>query len=78
MTGNGGLLGVAVLHKDWMQVMRHLLPICGFIVGVLTAKILDVSLKDHAVTVGGLLAARPLSRFRVRTPSGDHRCLPGD
>jgi uncharacterized membrane protein YoaK (UPF0700 family) len=52
MTGNGVLLGVAVLHKDWMQVVRHLLPIFGFVVGVLAAKVLDGAFKSHAVTVG--------------------------
>jgi uncharacterized membrane protein YoaK (UPF0700 family) len=52
MTGNGVLLGVSVLRRDWMQVARHTLPICGFVVGVLFARMLDTRLKRHAVTVG--------------------------
>jgi uncharacterized membrane protein YoaK (UPF0700 family) len=52
MTGNGVLLGVSILHHDWMQATRHLLPIFGFILGVFAAKVLDNRLKEHAVTVG--------------------------
>jgi len=52
MTGNGVLLGVAVLHRDWMQAMRHLLPIFAFIVGVLAARVLDETFASRAVTVG--------------------------
>ena len=52
MTGNGVLLGVAILHHDYAQALRHLLPIFGFILGVLSAHILDKSLKHHAVTIG--------------------------
>lgn len=52
MTGNGILLGVSVLHHDYMQTLRHLLPILAFITGVLCAKLLDAKLKDHAITIG--------------------------
>jgi uncharacterized membrane protein YoaK (UPF0700 family) len=52
MTGNGVLLGIAILHHDWIQAFRHLLPIFGFVLGVLAAKTLDHTLKDHAITVG--------------------------
>jgi uncharacterized membrane protein YoaK (UPF0700 family) len=52
MTANGVLLGVAVLHHDWMQATRHLLPIFGFILGVLAAKSFDHTLKHHAITIG--------------------------
>lgn len=46
------MLGVTVLHHNWMQAVRHLLPIFGFIAGVFAAKLLDKTLGDHAVTVG--------------------------
>jgi uncharacterized membrane protein YoaK (UPF0700 family) len=52
MTGNGVLLGVAILHHDYAQALRHLLPIFGFITGVFCAHVLDKTLKHHAVTVG--------------------------
>ena len=52
MTGNGVLLGVSILHHDYAQALRHLLPIFGFITGVFFANLLDKSLKHHAVTVG--------------------------
>jgi len=52
MTGNGVLLGVAILHHDYAQALRHLLPIFGFITGIFFANLLDKSLRHHAVTVG--------------------------
>jgi uncharacterized membrane protein YoaK (UPF0700 family) len=52
MTGNGVLLGVSILHHDYAQTVRHLLPIFGFILGVFFAHVLDKTLKNHAVTVG--------------------------
>jgi uncharacterized membrane protein YoaK (UPF0700 family) len=52
MTGNGVLLGVSVLHRDWMQAVHHILPILAFCVGVLFSRLLDGSLKRHAITVG--------------------------
>ena len=52
MTGNGVLLGVAILRHDYIQALRHLLPIFGFITGIFFANLLDKSLKHHAVTVG--------------------------
>lgn len=52
MTGNGVLLGVAVLHHDVMQVVRHLLPILAFILGVFLSHLLDSKFARHAVTIG--------------------------
>ena len=52
MTGNGVLLGVAFLHHDYAQALRHLLPIFGFVTGIFLANLLDRTLKHHAVTVG--------------------------
>ena len=52
MTGNGVLLGVSILHHDYLQAVRHLLPIFGFLIGVFLANLLDKTLRHHAVTVG--------------------------
>jgi uncharacterized membrane protein YoaK (UPF0700 family) len=52
MTGNGVLLGVSILHHDYAQTVRHLVPIFGFILGVFFAHVLDKALRHHAVTVG--------------------------
>ncbi len=52
MTGNGVLLGVSILHHDYAQAVRHLLPIFGFIFGAFLANVLNKSLKHHAVTLG--------------------------
>ena len=52
MTGNGVLLGVAVLHHDWPQAARHIVPLFAFILGVFLADALDGTFKDHAVALG--------------------------
>jgi uncharacterized membrane protein YoaK (UPF0700 family) len=52
MTGNGVLLGVAILHHNYLQALHHLAPIFGFSLGVFLATLLDHQLKHHAVTVG--------------------------
>lgn len=52
MTGNGVLFGVALVHRDTAQAVRHLVPIGAFILGALSAKVLAGSLKHHAATVG--------------------------
>jgi uncharacterized membrane protein YoaK (UPF0700 family) len=55
MTGNGVLLGVSILHHDWMQAVRHVLPILGFVLGAFFARVLDGRFRRHAVTVGLVL-----------------------
>jgi uncharacterized membrane protein YoaK (UPF0700 family) len=52
MTDNGVLLGITILHHDYMQTLRHLMPIFGFICGVFFAHVLDKQFKHHAVTIG--------------------------
>jgi uncharacterized membrane protein YoaK (UPF0700 family) len=52
MTGNGVLLGVSILHHDYLQAFHHLVPIFGFITGVFLSHLLDKTLKHHTVTVG--------------------------
>ena len=52
MTGNGVLLGVSILHHDYLRAFHHLVPIFGFITGVFLSHLLDKTLKHHTVTVG--------------------------
>ena len=40
MTGNVILLGIAVFSRDWIQAVRHLVPICAFLVGVASSRFL--------------------------------------
>ena len=52
MTGNGVLLGVSILHHDYVEATHRLVPIFGFILGVFLSHVLDKTLKHHSVTVG--------------------------
>jgi uncharacterized membrane protein YoaK (UPF0700 family) len=52
MTGNGVLLGVSILHHDYVEAFHRLVPIFGFILGVFLSHVLDKTLKHHTVTVG--------------------------
>jgi uncharacterized membrane protein YoaK (UPF0700 family) len=52
MTGNGVLLGVSILHHDYVEAVHRLIPIFGFILGVFLSHVLDKTLKHHTVTVG--------------------------
>jgi uncharacterized membrane protein YoaK (UPF0700 family) len=40
MTGNVILLGISAFDRDWMQVARHLVPICAFLAGVVASRFL--------------------------------------
>jgi uncharacterized membrane protein YoaK (UPF0700 family) len=40
MTGNVILLGVTAFSQDWMQALRHLAPICAFLIGVAASRFL--------------------------------------
>lgn len=40
MTGNVILLGVTAFSRDWMQAVRHLVPICAFLIGVAASRFL--------------------------------------
>jgi uncharacterized membrane protein YoaK (UPF0700 family) len=52
MTGNGVLLGVAIMHHNYLQALHHIAPLFGFSLGVFLATLLDHRLKHHAATVG--------------------------
>jgi uncharacterized membrane protein YoaK (UPF0700 family) len=42
MTGNVILLGISAFSQDWLQAMRHLVPICCFIAGVVASRYLRI------------------------------------
>jgi uncharacterized membrane protein YoaK (UPF0700 family) len=52
MTGNGIFLGIAVLHHEWMQAVRHLIVLISFVFGVFASRVLADTFKRHAITVG--------------------------
>jgi uncharacterized membrane protein YoaK (UPF0700 family) len=52
MTGNGVLLGASILQHNYIEFIRHLLPILGFAIGILFANLLDDKFQRHSVTVG--------------------------
>jgi uncharacterized membrane protein YoaK (UPF0700 family) len=44
MTGNLIFLGITVITQDWNEIIPHLVPIAGFLAGVLTSKHLRTAL----------------------------------
>jgi uncharacterized membrane protein YoaK (UPF0700 family) len=54
MTGNVIFLGIAVLGKNWKDVIPHLVPIGGFICGVATSKHVRSRLPELSVLLLGL------------------------
>jgi len=42
MTGNVILLGISAFSQDWLQAVRHLVPICCFIAGVVASRYLRI------------------------------------
>lgn len=40
MTGNVILLGISAFSGDWWQALRHFVPICAFVLGVASSRIL--------------------------------------
>jgi uncharacterized membrane protein YoaK (UPF0700 family) len=52
MTGNVIFLGIAVLGRNWMEIIPHLVPLIGFFAGVTTSKHLRASLGIRSVMFG--------------------------
>lgn len=52
MTGNGIFLGIAVLHHEWIQAVRHLIVLISFVFGIFASRVLADTFKRHAITVG--------------------------
>jgi uncharacterized membrane protein YoaK (UPF0700 family) len=52
MTGNVIFLGIAVLGRDWSDIVPHLVPLAGFFAGVLTSKHLRTRLGIRSVLLG--------------------------
>src|ERR1700743_3607008 len=51
MTGNTIFLGIEAAHRNWNQIIPHLVPILGFLFGVLTSKHLRSRLGIHSLLV---------------------------
>jgi uncharacterized membrane protein YoaK (UPF0700 family) len=54
MTGNVVFLGIALLGRDWKDIISHLVPICGFIVGVAASKSVRSHLQERPLLLLGL------------------------
>jgi uncharacterized membrane protein YoaK (UPF0700 family) len=52
MTGNVVFLGIAILGRDWADIVPHLVPLAGFFAGVLTSKHLRTRLGTRSVLFG--------------------------
>jgi uncharacterized membrane protein YoaK (UPF0700 family) len=52
MTGNVIFLGIAIIGRDWGDIVRHLVPLAGFFAGVLTSKHLRARLGIRSVLLG--------------------------
>jgi uncharacterized membrane protein YoaK (UPF0700 family) len=63
MTGNVIFLGIAVLGRDWGNILPHLVPLAGFVAGVLTSKHLRARLGLRSVLLG--LALEIVSIFAL-------------
>lgn len=48
MTGNVILLGISAFSRDWMQALRHLVPIFFFILGVAASRLLRLLSQFYA------------------------------
>lgn len=58
-TGNVVLLGVRVMNGDWQGVLRYLIPICAFVLGVMTAE----RMRSHFKGLNGRLHWRQIVVF---------------
>jgi uncharacterized membrane protein YoaK (UPF0700 family) len=52
MSGNVIFLGIAIIGRDWGEIVPHLVPLAGFFAGVLTSKHLRARLGIHSVILG--------------------------
>jgi uncharacterized membrane protein YoaK (UPF0700 family) len=64
MSGNVVFLGIAAVSRDWGQIIPHLVPIGGFLVGVITSKQVRYRLNERSVLLIGL-AAESLTLFAL-------------
>jgi uncharacterized membrane protein YoaK (UPF0700 family) len=55
MTGNGIFLGIAVLGRNWADIVPRLVPLAGFFAGVLTSKHLRPRLGTRSILLGLIL-----------------------
>jgi len=55
MTGNVVFLGIAILGRDWAEIVPHLVPLAGFFAGVFTSKHLRTRLGMRSALLGLIL-----------------------
>jgi uncharacterized membrane protein YoaK (UPF0700 family) len=63
MTGNVIFLGIAVLGRDWHDIIPHIVPIAGFFAGVTASKHLRTRLGNRSALLG--LAFEILALFAL-------------
>lgn len=63
MSGNVIFLGIAILGRDWSDIAPHVIPLAGFLAGVLTSKHLRTRLGMRSVILG--LALEILAIFAL-------------
>ena len=51
MTGNAILLSINLFNQNWMQALRHFVPICAFLVGVASSRLLRTLPQFYASTI---------------------------
>ena len=54
MTGNVVFLGIAVFSQDWREIVRHLVPIGGFLAGVTASKYARSRITGRSLLLFGL------------------------
>jgi uncharacterized membrane protein YoaK (UPF0700 family) len=54
MTGNVVFLGIALAGRDWKDIVPHLVPLCGFVVGVVLSKSVRSHLQEQPLLLLGL------------------------
>jgi uncharacterized membrane protein YoaK (UPF0700 family) len=69
MTGNTIFMGIAAIQGDWAQVVRHLIPLCAFLCGVIAARTIHHAPLRHSALLVLALEAAALCGVGVLPPS---------
>jgi uncharacterized membrane protein YoaK (UPF0700 family) len=51
MSGNVILLGITLFSRDWMQALRHIVPILSFVAGTVASRLLRLLPQVHAAVI---------------------------
>ena len=77
MTGNVIFLGIAVLGRDWRNIIPHLVPLAGFLAGVASSKHLRTRLPGHAALIGLSFEMLALAALSFLSGSFPHMAFTG-